>query len=416
MFHAVIVELAHISSDTPHNVIHRVIDDVAGVSPAGSTVVEKFFMHYVEICRRTDTALAPFDPTGYKAFLGMTKGVVLGILYDTTTLTWSFAEDKIRRLYWDIADAIQAKEVTAQKMASITGKIINFSTLYLPGKFERQVILEANQITAEMMPTDTYKVSEALSQQLSYWLLVVKVARTGLPIPDPATEPPANCIKIHTDAAGGYSKSNNGCGSYRQEYVGYPTHMTCVRWPANIQAGQITSMSVLELMAALIAFTTDINFLAGRQVCFYIDNTSSVRCWRRGYSSKDKLASVIVKALHQVSASVGSTIFTKHVPRRTSMESNIADDLSKGSFARHAVRFFGADSIIAGKRFPRAPRSITRWLKNPIKDPDLGPKIISDLIMKHPNIVFHGYNKGRKSNESNKRSYEDMIRNEYMYK
>ena len=106
---------------------------------------------------------------------------------------------------------------------------------------------------------------------------------------------------------------------------------------------------------------------------------------------RDVLSSCIVKAIYQLGAAAGCSIYTMHIPRRSDEGSCVVDDLSKDDNIRHIVNIIGVDNILSGWRFPRPPRSLMRWLRQPFVDEWLGSDIIEDLRSAHPNLRFFGY-------------------------
>jgi hypothetical protein len=78
--------------------VHRTLDDLPFVTPAKLTMGPKFLEVYRDICDRLGVKLAPLCPNKDKAFEDSTKGTVLGIILDSTTMVWSISEEKAKRI------------------------------------------------------------------------------------------------------------------------------------------------------------------------------------------------------------------------------------------------------------------------------------------------------------------------------
>ena len=59
------------------------------------------FSSYVSICERSNICLAPFDVGDDKAFIGKTRGVILGVLFDSEKMTWGYTKQKSARFNVD---------------------------------------------------------------------------------------------------------------------------------------------------------------------------------------------------------------------------------------------------------------------------------------------------------------------------
>jgi hypothetical protein len=77
----------------------------------------------------------------------------------------------------------------------------------------------------------------------------------------------------------------------------------------------------------------------------------------------DICASILIKALHLISAFLGSVLHVEHIPRRSSWESTTADNLSRKSSTG-----FLKVQLISGYRDIHAPEVLLDWLDNPTED------------------------------------------------
>ena len=391
IFHELLVQVTRCFTRTPQHLIHRCIDDIALLAPWNSDSIQVFLQEYTSICKAANIELAPFDVDKTKAFSPTTEGIVLGILFSSEKMTWSFEPTKQRRLFWSIQDIIDNDTFPASDVATVTGRIIDFATLLPIGKFMRNHILAANRICSDLPPPELTKIPEDAKHQLRFWSLMVKVASEGFPLTDRNNSAPPNAIQVHSDAAGGSEESNNGAGAFRPANSSQGPLLAILKWPPYIQRGGVPSMCTLELAAMCLGLITDIVALHNHAVVFHIDNTAAVAAWRRGYSRRDGLATTVIKAMFVIAAAANIELYTVHVPRRSSTASIIADDLSKSTFEHHVMKYIGREAVLQGWSFPRPPRSFIRWLKNPKETDTLGPDIISDIISSNPDLPMLGY-------------------------
>jgi hypothetical protein len=81
------VDFARILSGTPSHLIHRTLDDTPLVTPALSNIGHRFAEAYERTCAECNIKLAPPCPKNEKTFANSTTGSVLGIPFNTNTLT-----------------------------------------------------------------------------------------------------------------------------------------------------------------------------------------------------------------------------------------------------------------------------------------------------------------------------------------
>jgi len=97
-------------ADFPANQVIQYLDDICGACPAGSNALFEFEAAFREVADAIGVKLAPTtDPD--KAFSPCTKGVVLGVVYDTIDWTWSIPEEKLARLVQQIRKAINVTKL-----------------------------------------------------------------------------------------------------------------------------------------------------------------------------------------------------------------------------------------------------------------------------------------------------------------
>jgi hypothetical protein len=74
--------------------VFRQLDDTICLSPANANYTKPFIETFRTVCKQLRIPLAPEDPKFEKAFGITQRGTVLGIIFDSTTLTWTLPEKK----------------------------------------------------------------------------------------------------------------------------------------------------------------------------------------------------------------------------------------------------------------------------------------------------------------------------------
>ena len=373
----------------------KCIDDVPVVAPMNSGWVSKFFAAYVAVCERANIKLAPFDAEDDKAFIGRSKGVMLGVLFDTEKMSWGFSEAKSANFVHFIHKSLFADSISWDELLSLTGKCIYIADLFVAGKYHKEEMLRLKSSYSDSPLGTRIPVTLKLKRDLSFWLLVAKASKYGLPISMRTPYPPINSLVYWTDAAGPSEKSENGLGCIRLEDDIYdlPVFLLYLKWTPAIQKKEVpVSIAALELLGPLLSVICDIEHIANKSVLFRIDNVGSTKIWNKGYSTSDPISSTIVKAIFDIAVAVNAVVFCNHVPRRSTPGAILADDFSKGSWVRGLVSVLGPSAIIDGWKFPSIPISILKWLSNPVPDDGLGAKILEDMsAAKNPPKLL-GYN------------------------
>jgi hypothetical protein len=118
-----LVTLAAIESRLPPYLIHRTLDDVPIVTPARSSSGQAFADAYSAICEHIGAALAPPCPHLEKAFSDSTSGTVLGIQFDTVSMTWSISSEKRARILQKIHGPLLGHPTSLQDLQKLIGTL-----------------------------------------------------------------------------------------------------------------------------------------------------------------------------------------------------------------------------------------------------------------------------------------------------
>ena len=96
--HIILIAFVTMPNNIPRCIWDKCIDDVPLVVPENRQYwLEKYFVHYREVCNKLGVKVSPTDNSS-KSFESSQSGEVLGIFFQTRTMTWSFPEEKRRKL------------------------------------------------------------------------------------------------------------------------------------------------------------------------------------------------------------------------------------------------------------------------------------------------------------------------------
>jgi hypothetical protein len=303
------------------------LDDVCAAAPAGCTSLSEFEAAYRAIAADVGVKLAPTtDPE--KAFCGATAGVIIGVKYDTNTWTWSIPEEKLARVLAQLQSGLTQETLPQHEMWSLVGRVLHYAPLVPCGKFNIGELIIAGATSKDR--NHTVPMTADIRQQLYFWWLMLKTTSGLASIPSPAWT-----IEYYTDASGGSALSaGHGTGGIRDDF------WFMVPWSPKINSGAKFSdgrrlcrkLSALELVGPLICISSDLEHCRGMPVRIWVDNCGSVAIWRKGYSTRCQLCTILVKAIGRIAANVGCTVTIDKITRISNDGAILADELSKGRF------------------------------------------------------------------------------------
>ena len=186
-------------------------------------------------------------------------------------------------------------------------------------------------------------------------------------------------IKVYTDSAGGDAgRIKNGIGGFCP-----PSNWFYMPWPELIRSNRPNSdgiqfahkMCSLEGIAALVGLAGIPDLAINKEVHILCDNSAFVAVYRKKHSSCP-YAYTVAKALYDVGIGLGAVVKVIKTRRCSSIGEDVADALSKGHWER-------AWSQMPHKNEDpsRIPVAILKWISNPVKDMNLGYKILKDMMI-----------------------------------
>ena len=374
----VVLQLVLHLSKFPQNLVCQHLDDVCAASSAGTTDLEHFESTYRKVAQQVGVQLAPTD-NPEKAFEPCTRGVVLGVLYDTQTWTWCIPPDKLHRLIVQIEQAMDCDYLRQSEVWSLCGRILHYAPLVPCGRFNLDYLIVANSVSTDR--SFPVLVSALLRRQLGFWRTMLKVCTGWTCIPEPVVHFPPWTRECYTDAAGGSMEGvGRGAGIVSEDWWAW------VPWPRKINCGVKAQdgkklgrkLSVLELVGPLIVVATGSEWCRSRPVRVWVDNFGSVQIWKKGYSTQCQLCTTLVKAISTVAAGLGCKFTIEKIRRCSSPGAVMADALSKAEFNGFRRTALSAGWSLSAEP-ARIPGPVLQWLADPVVDDDLGDKILRHI-------------------------------------
>jgi hypothetical protein len=317
--------------------------------------------------------LAPDCPKFEKAFSKSTFGKVLGIFFDTEKLAWKLPPDKNRKVL-DLIHEIENKEsLSLLDMQTLMGNLNHVSQM-LP--FLSNFRFNLNKCLASFSSVPgSLPLPHDARNELKVWKNFLLDKLAWFPICQPQHPPPL-CAKVFfTDAAGFSSKShwsgNIGCG-----VVGLNENQDTLLafqlwWPKKFitedrdnkgtRFGDKTA--TLEQIAILIPLLLIPEKLFNQHIIVRTDNIACVFGHENHSMKKDETASIFIRAVHLISAFLGSKIHIEHLPRCSDWGSETADNLS-----RERTTGFLETRMLQRWKHLDLPSTLLEWLQNPTAD------------------------------------------------
>jgi hypothetical protein len=200
----------------PKNFIHRTLDDVPVVAPGHTDLCEQFTSCYKDICDKINVKLAPNCPMFDKAFSNSTYGKVLGIHFDSTTLSWSTPVEKKNKAILILKKVLDERKCNLKTMQELLGRINDIVQMC---PFLRGFRFKLNELLALLHdnPESNVFLNAACVKDLKIFLNFLLDKEAWLPIPAMYCNVPLSPLIFVSDAAGCSIdvkiKKGLGCGN-----------------------------------------------------------------------------------------------------------------------------------------------------------------------------------------------------------
>lgn len=388
-FHETFSLLVKTRTDTDPQFLHRTLDDQ--VSIMSQDICKAFMERYLSFASEINLPLADMSGSD-KAFLYRKSGTILGVQFDTTTMTWKYADNKRLTHMKIIEQAIRAPVVTKEMLQKVSG-VINCLVLMCPAlKFLRAPIIRQ---LSDLYAYSPLPLAAETVKMLHTWLHIFHGLSFGFPIPKFIDEPPLYALAFVSDAAGLPDPEHPpehqvGVGATGFvmpydiiQYVGqafWPMEFVTAVDVQNKLFGRKTTL--LEAIGLILPLYHNVQFLVGKHVVLYVDNLPTVWAFQKGRSKKDDYTSVIISAIHHVAMSLPCKFYVRHCPRLSTTPAMVADLLTRSDQKGLAVA-----KKYSGIQYGW-PTSLLKWMRNPSRDWSLGHNLLCDFKVNLRIVVF----------------------------
>ncbi len=274
-------------STIPRRWVHRQLDDVPYVSRANSEDGQKFETLYRDTCKDLGIPLAPECSSFDKAFSNSTQGKVLGIIFDTKTLSWKLPKEKKAKEKNLLATLIKKGKVSLFDLQNLMGclnHITQMCQFFLCFRFNILKCLKAlENDSIRLIPLTAAAVAE-----MTVWWNFLNDPDPWIPICHPPNHPPL-CTKTFISDAAGCPRNNNnsekiGCGVIGLNESGSVCLIIQLWWPVSFISTQKDSKgkrfgektATLEQIGLLLPLLLIPELLKNQHVIFKTDNMSCV--------------------------------------------------------------------------------------------------------------------------------------------
>ena len=306
--------------------IGRTVDDITTAVPRNAgEMAQRFVDTYKEEVTNMGVGVAPDDPDRRKAFSCATSGEVLGVWFDTVSMTWQLPRRKLTTLLAGIleAAALSAK-LNLHEVEVLHGRLVNFAQLVPPIKlFTGEIIAFLRDLL------QVYSEEKAVSRSERFVLVPPSMKHDlktiacivwdtiEFPLPIGMYGPPilAGAVPVFTDISGHllanpslgiYSPGDTGEGQALVVSLAFPRYFLLAEDESGHKVFNKTTS--LEALGPLATLCLDPLRFTGREVTFTIDNAATVICLEKGYSKGDPWATTVARATRVVAAGINSSV------------------------------------------------------------------------------------------------------------
>ena len=321
---------------TPKILIHRQLDDVPVIAPASSNLASEFSNTYKKVCKSLNIEMAEPCKNNEKAFEVSTTGTVLGIEFNSETLTWKLPLIKRNESIWLINDFLKKEKCTLIELQKLHGKINDLTQMcpFIKGfKYNQNKLLQE----FEKVKIQYIEISDELRKELTIWKNCINDNIQGFPIPKTVNEIPLFYIENFSDAAGAAYDPKNPDTPIKDDrgaaaitiVKGKMLYCTQTWWSYELISKYPHNSALFELIGVIIPFVTHPYIFSGQYVKCNVDNISILFAWANKTIKSDIVLYKIFLILHLIEYAIPCKIFIEHSPRRSSWQTILVDNLSR---------------------------------------------------------------------------------------
>jgi len=217
---------------------------------------------------------------------------------------------------------------------------------------------------------------------LSVWINFLQDPEVWYPIAPRPMHPPLCRMEFTSDAAGFSAdfecKSKIGVGCIGLDESGCISFATQVFWPKAFKKALDSKgksfgnkTTTLEMIGLILPFLLCPNLVKGKHIVLRVDNIGCYYGWNSKAITGDETASIFVRSLLVLSAYLCCYVHVEHLPRMSSWEARVCDNLSRESTTSIS------DKKLVDSFGYKCPTILLEWLEKPKEDWDLVIKLLN---------------------------------------
>jgi len=232
-----------------------------------------------------------------------------------------------------------------------------------------------NDVLSKLHNLPNVKLTHESKNELFVWANFINDCTEWQHIAEPYNGIPIAHKVFSSDAAGCADSSQCegkiGCGNVGFSYDGIVIFAYQLFWPDEIlrlardeklcRVGNKTT--TLEFLGIVLPFLIVPRELRSQHILVKVDNIGCYFGWLNKQVPGDKMASILVRALHLISSYLECRIHIDHLPRNSSWDAQLVDRLSRDKSTTKKDR-----DLLRSFDLPRVPETLLEWMRDPTED------------------------------------------------
>ena len=351
------------------------IDDLIVISPQSlQHELQEFDAEYSKVITDLNLSEKHPDPTGTKAFRNLTKGEVLGVMVDSTNLTWSLGAEKYDKIIsateavYNINNTASRVPITLRMAQTVVGKYQALSGVFLDipmwlsfaiRDINTYLTVHPDANTEEDQERNFFFSTQAKKDFSFLRAFLTATQKTWTQLGNPESYLPAQPeVVIHCDASGAAHSDPDQPGPALGIYipVQHRTTARAISFPLPLQFllaqddkcenyHHTTLLEGLSVLATILRFP---NTFHNKTVVFVMDNAHFVKIHTTG-RSKHLYINYLLRCIKLSALTLNSRIVLHWSKRCQTAYCKTADQLTHQNFRTvpRAVQFRSIEQLPA---------------------------------------------------------------------
>ncbi len=389
-FAATLQNLTLLRCCIPSHYMFRQLDDLPVISPADDSSCARFYDCYLSLCRDLNVKLAPPCPHSDKSFGPTTSGIVLGVQFHSSSLTWSLPHRKLSLIAQSIDQFLASSTSTLPPLQTLLGLFNDVCLMFDFLKFLRPP-LQFFHNSFHDNSTISLPIPSPVRNNLLTWRHMLSTLFSGLPIHPPVHGPPFSSLCFWSDAAACVFPTTpdlllppRGVASLGGQNLSDLWFCARLSWPLSLitttqdSRGNVFghNSTTLEAIGLLLPLLTIPESCSHRPLLFFVDNLPLTYAFRKRYARQDPETSLILRCFFLLSTFLSCDPQIRFLPRCSTPLFNMVDFLSRQTTPPHPI------PTLIHHLTPSSHPNLFFWLNHPTLDWNLPFLLLDDIRSK----------------------------------